>query len=145
MMGRSLGIDYGNRRVGISLSDPLGILASSVESIHWQGKDNSVVLDRIAELCTIHDVKRIIVGLPKRTDGTGGELESQVREFAAQLQERVGIEIILSDERYTTVMATRIMREAGIKQEKRRAVVDQIAAEIILQDWLDKNRGGSTG
>ncbi|MDI9460571.1 MAG: Holliday junction resolvase RuvX [Saccharofermentanales bacterium] len=139
-MGRIMGIDYGSRRVGIALSDPLGILASGLETIQRRGEDDSSVIRRIAELCTAHEVKRIILGLPRRTDGKSGEAERSARDFAAGLAEATGLEVIFADERYTTVLAGRIMREAGIKRDKRRALVDQIAAEIILQDWLDQNR-----
>ncbi len=138
--GRSMGVDYGERRVGIALSDPLGIIAGGLESIHWQGKDNSKVLERIAEICADYDVQRIILGLPRRTDGLVGSSELMVREFAEKLTEKTGLEVIFADERYTTVLATRIMQEANIKREKRRSVVDQIAAEIILQSWLDQQR-----
>ncbi|NLB08413.1 MAG: Holliday junction resolvase RuvX [Clostridiales bacterium] len=139
-MGRIMGIDYGSRRMGIALSDPLGLLASGLETIQRRGEDDSSVIRRIAELCTAHEVKRIILGLPRRTDGKSGEAERSARDFAAGLAEATGLEVIFADERYTTVLAGRIMREAGIKRDKRRALVDQIAAEIILQDWLDQNR-----
>jgi len=138
--GRSMGIDYGERRVGIALSDPLGIIASGLESINWQGKDNTRVLERIAEICAEYDVRRIILGLPKRTDGQVGTSELIVRDFADSLRSKTGLEVLFADERYTTVLATRIMQEANIKREKRRSVVDQIAAEIILQSWLDQQR-----
>jgi putative Holliday junction resolvase len=138
--GRIMGIDYGGRRVGIALSDPLGIIASGLESINWQGKDNSRVLNRIAEICTEYDVHSIILGLPRRTDGLVGTAELKVREFAKELADKTGLEVIFADERYTTVMATRIMQESNIRREKRRSVVDQIAAEIILQSWLDQHR-----
>ncbi len=140
IMGRSMGIDYGSRRVGVALSDPLGILASGLETIQRRGEDDLAVIRRIAELCAAHEVKRIILGLPRRTDGKSGEAEASARDFAAGLAEATGLEVIFADERYTTVLAGRIMREAGIKRDKRRTLVDQIAAEIILQDWLDQNR-----
>lgn len=137
---RSMGIDYGSRRVGVALSDPMGILASGLETIQRRGEDDAAVIRRLAELCTVYEVKRIILGLPRRTDGKSGEAEQSARDFAAGLAEKTGLEVIFADERYTTVLAGRIMREAGIKREKRRALVDQIAAEIILQDWLDQHR-----
>jgi putative Holliday junction resolvase len=139
-MGRSMGIDYGSRRVGIALSDPMGILASGLETIQRRGEDDLAVIRRIVELCAAHEVKRIILGLPRRTDGKSGEAEQSARDFAAGLAEATGLEVIFADERYTTVMAGRIMQEAGIKRGKRRELVDQIAAEIILQDWLDQKR-----
>ncbi len=137
---RTMGIDYGQRRVGIAISDPLGILASGLESISWGGKNQEPLLERIAELCLHYDVDLIILGLPKRTDGRSGLAEEETREFAAKLEEKTGLEVIFADERYTTVLANRIMQETNVKRCRQRSIVDQIAAEIILQDWLDKMR-----
>ncbi|HBP38901.1 MAG TPA: Holliday junction resolvase RuvX [Clostridiales bacterium] len=141
--GKWLGIDYGEARIGIAVSDTLGILARGLETIRWNGKDMAWALDRITALTWEHGITGLVIGIPRRTDGKPGkpgQSEDKARLMAALLAEKTGIEPILRDERYTTVLAHRIMRETGVRTHQRRAVVDQIAAEILLQEYLDSLR-----
>lgn len=99
-------------------------------------------LSRIAAIIREQQVTGLVVGIPRRTDGKKGSSEEKARLFADELARRTGLDPVLRDERYTTVLASRVMRETGIRQVKRNAVVDQIAAEIILQEYLNSRRKG---
>ena len=136
-MKRKMAIDYGTVRIGIAISDPLGITARGIETIRWNGKDPEWAINRILTLCGENQVDTVIVGLPRRTDAKECTAEQNARLFAERIEKATGIKVILKDERYTTVIANRIMRETGVRQTKRREIVDQIAAEIILQDYLN--------
>ena len=135
-----MGIDYGDARIGIAVSDPMGILARGMETIRWNGRDMDWALDRICTIAREQQITGIVIGMPRRTDGKPGPSEEKARNLAAELAQRTGIETVLRDERYTTVLASRIMREAGIRSNRRNAVIDQIAAEIILQEYLESRR-----
>ena len=135
-----MGIDYGDARIGIAVSDPMGILARGMETILWNGRDMDWALDRICTIAREQQITGIVIGMPRRTDGKPGPSEEKARNLAAELAQRTGIETVLRDERYTTVLASRIMREAGIRSNRRNAVIDQIAAEIILQEYLESRR-----
>jgi putative Holliday junction resolvase len=138
--GKWMGIDYGQARIGLAVSDPMGLFARGLETINWNGRDLTWGLARIETLINEHQVIGLVVGIPRRTDGKASESEDQARKLAAVLAERTGLPVVLRDERYTTVMASRIMRETGIRKERRKSVVDQIAAEIILQEYLESLR-----
>lgn len=138
-----MAIDYGEARVGVAVSDPLEITARGVQTLKWNGQDMSRIVDRIVEIMISEQVEGLVVGIPRRTDGKPGQSEERARQMAALLKERSGIEPVLQDERYTTVLAGRIMQEAGIRGPKKRQVVDQIAAEIILRDHLERRRKGA--
>ena len=133
---RVLGIDYGTVRVGVAISDPMRIIARGLETIERQANDD-IVIKRILELLQEYDIGAIVLGLPLRTDDQVGEKEIEARLFAQKLKETTGLDPILQDERYTTVMAHEIMQGAKIKEKDRKKLVDQIAAEIILQDYLN--------
>ncbi|MHB1484080.1 MAG: Holliday junction resolvase RuvX [Saccharofermentanales bacterium] len=136
-MKRKMAIDYGTARIGIAISDPLGITARGIETIRWNGRDIEWAVNRILELCKENQVDAVIIGLPRRTDAKENLAEQNIRALAKRIEESAGVKVILKDERYTTVIANGIMRETGVKQAKRREIVDQIAAEIILQDYLN--------
>lgn len=136
-MKRKMGIDYGRSRIGIAVSDTLGITARGIETISWDGVKSDYFYGRIKALCREYEVDKIIVGLPRRTDGKPGEMEDEVRKFASHLEKTTCTEVILRDERYTTSIANRIMNETGVKGSKKKKRVDALAAEVILQDYLD--------
>ena len=98
------------------------------------------VVERLSVLVEEHQIQGLVVGIPRRTDGKPGESEDNARELARLLHEKTGIDPVLRDERYTSVLAGRVMREVGIHQSRRKEVVDQIAAEIILQEYLESRR-----
>lgn len=134
--GRILAIDYGTARVGIALSDPTQQIASGLETIQRQGSDD-VVIQRILQLIQQWDVQKIILGMPLRTDGKPGEKEMAVKAFSKTLQQACGLRPIFQNEAYTTVKAHELLSEVGYKRKDRRPIIDQIAAEYILQDYLD--------
>jgi putative Holliday junction resolvase len=134
---RIMGIDYGDSRIGIAISDPFGWTAQALETINWKA-DIEVPIKRISELVEEYGVKTVIIGFPKNMDGTVGARGEKTIEFIDLLKQRVkGIEVIKWDERLTTVAANRTMHEMGVKKSKKKLVVDQIAAVYILQGYLD--------
>jgi putative Holliday junction resolvase len=138
-----MAIDYGDVRIGVAVSDPLEVTARGVKTIKWNGQDMATAVERIYDLMLLEKVEGLVVGVPRRTDGKPGPSEDKARSLAQLLHERSGIEPVLQDERYTTVLAGRIMREAGIHGPRQRQIVDQIAAEIILRDHLERRRKGA--
>ena len=143
-MGRWLGLDVGERRIGVALSDPLGWTASPlppVERIGWK-KD----LARIRALLEDRGVACVVVGLPIRMDGTAGERAERTLEFIKRLQATTKVPVVTWDERLTTKEAERRMVEDDVRRERRREVIDGIAASLILQGYLDhRNSGGRIG
>lgn len=139
--GVRLALDIGDARIGVASSDPHGILATPVETVHRGPGD----LDRIAALAAELEAVEIVVGLPRSLSGGEGPAAVKIRETAEQVRDKVregnsGPEVRLVDERFTTVTAERMLRERGKKGSKRRAVVDQAAAVVILQHALDLER-----
>jgi putative Holliday junction resolvase len=136
--GVRLGIDPGDARIGVARSDPSGFLATPVETVR-RGKGD---LKRIAAIAAEEDAVEVVVGLPRSLSGREGPAAAKVREFAAALARRIApIPVRLVDERMTTVSAEAMLRDQGRTGGKRRAVVDQAAAVLILQHALDTERG----
>jgi putative Holliday junction resolvase len=133
---RIMGIDYGDSRIGIAISDPFGWTAQGVETINWKGNLKKPV-QRINNLIKEYKVERIVVGFPKNMDGTVGPRAEKTLEFIDVLADETKKEIVKWDERLTTVAAKRTMHETGVKILKKKSVVDQIAAVYILQGYLD--------
>jgi putative Holliday junction resolvase len=132
-MNRMLGIDFGEARVGVAISDELGMLAHPLETITVKETDP---VARVAQLVTERGAEMVIVGLPRNMDGTHGPSAEKARVFAEKLRER-GCKVRLWDERLTTVAAQKALQAAGKNAKQSRAVIDQAAAVIILQGWLD--------
>ncbi len=139
-MKRWLGIDFGLTRIGVAISDPMAILASGLETVYWNGIDLTKPVQRITQLIKENNVAGIILGHPVRTDGRRADLTDLLAEFAQAVQAETDVSIKLHDERFTTVIARRKLQEAGIKEKKQRPLIDQLAAEIILQEFLDSYR-----
>ena len=131
-----MGIDFGMRHIGVALSDELRIIAKGFETVNWNGVDDEWAINRIVEIIRAKNVTEIVLGQPKRTDGTVSESELKALAFAEKLKERSGLEIHLRDERFTTVIASRYLHDANINSKKQKKVIDQVAAEIILQEYL---------
>ena len=132
-----LGIDPGDARIGVARSDPSGMLATPVETVR-RGKGD---LARIAEILAEENAVEVVVGLPRSLSGREGPAAVKVREFALDLARRVApVPVRLCDERLTTVSAEAMLRDRGRKGAKRRAVVDQAAAVVILQQALETER-----
>lgn len=144
MQQRVLGIDYGTRRVGVAISDPLRLFARRLTTIHRKANDGGALVDQVLELVKQNDVDTIVVGLPSRTDGRESEIKNEASAFAESLQQASSCHVELFDERYTSVLAERVLVETNHKKRKDKGIVDQVAAEILLQDWLDREHGGLT-
>ena len=137
-MSRILGLDYGTKTVGVAISDPLLLTAQELETIVRQ-RPNALrhTLVRIKEICDEYQVEKIILGYPRNMDDSEGFRCEETLEFKKLLEKRVDIPIELLDERLTTVYADEILEESGVAKKDRKKVIDQIAAAIILQDYLD--------
>jgi putative Holliday junction resolvase len=135
MDGRVMGLDYGERRIGVALSDPLGITAQPLLTLQRTALDAD--LQALAGLARDHDVRRVVIGLPLSLDGTRGERVRKTEEFAARLGKRTGLPVESWDERLTSVQAERALLEADLSRKRRRDVIDMTAAVLILQGWLD--------
>ena len=135
---RILGLDYGSKTVGVAVSDPLGLTAQKVETI-WRKQENKLrrTLARIEELIAEYEVEKIVLGFPKNMNNTVGERAEKALEFGEMLKKRTGLEVIMWDERLTTVEADRTLIEAGVRRENRKQSLDGIAAVFILQGYLD--------
>lgn len=139
---RIMGLDYGSKTVGIAVSDSLLITAQGVETIHRKSENKlRRTLARIEELITRYQVTKLVLGLPKNMNNTQGTRAEKTKEFQKMLEQRTGLEVVLWDERLTTVAADRVMAEAGIRQEERKNYIDKIAAVFILQGYLDSVAG----
>ena len=135
--GRVMGIDFGTRHIGIAVSDELRVIATGLETVNWNGEDPEWALNRICEIIKEMNVNAIVLGKPSRTDGTKSETEAKAEVFGEKLKEACGIEPVYKDERFTTVIASRYLHDCNIKAKKQKKVIDQVAAEIILQEYLD--------
>lgn len=132
-------MDYGDRRIGVALSDELGWTAQALEVVRRTNPADD--LARIAGLVREHDVKEVVVGLPKNMNGTIGPRGEICMEFARRLRERLEVPVVLWDERLSTVSAERTLIAADVTRKKRKQIVDKMAAAIILQHYLDANNG----
>lgn len=135
---RVLGLDIGDRRIGVALSDPEGVLASQLTTIFRKGGEAD--LEAILELARQHEAERIVVGLPLSLDGSTGEQAEKTLSFSRSLAQRAEIAVDSWDERLSTVAADRAMVDAGVKPARRKARRDSLAAAIILQAYLDRQR-----
>jgi putative Holliday junction resolvase len=143
---RIMGLDYGTKTVGVAVSDPLGITAQGVETV-VRKEENKLrqTLARIEQLIDEYGVEEIVVGLPKNMNNTIGERAQACQEFADKLERRTGLPVVMWDERLSTVSAEHVLIESGVRREDRKAVVDKIAAAIILQGYLDCKANASKG
>lgn len=137
-MSRYLGIDYGTKRVGIAISDGLGLTARPLEVV----KRNDAV-SRLSELVSTYDVAKLIIGLPTALGGFEGSSAEAAREFGQELSKCTGAKVEYMDERFTSRMAETALIDSGMKRRDRRETVDKVAAAIILQAYLD--RSGNDG
>lgn len=135
---RILGLDYGSKTVGVAVSDPLGLTAQGVEIIRRE-RENKLrqTMARIDELTAQYGVEKIVLGLPKHMNNDMGDRAVRTLEFQEMLRKRTGLDVVMWDERLTTVAADRTMNELNIRGRARRQLVDEIAAVFILQGYLD--------
>jgi len=133
-MKKALGIDLGDARVGVAVSDDLGMLAHPLETISTQSTN---VVKRVLALASERSVETIIVGMPRNMNGSHGPAADKARVFIEELRRETTLPIVAWDERLSTVSAQRALQEAGRNTRKQKSVIDQVAAQIILQSWLD--------
>ncbi|CAM3517560.1 Holliday junction resolvase RuvX [Paenibacillus lupini] len=132
---RTMGLDYGDRNIGVAVSDAFGWTAQGLETV--QKRRDGGELTRIAEIVKEHEVTEIVVGLPKNMNNTIGPRGEISMAFAEQLQQTLNLPVHLWDERLTTVSAERTLLEADVSRKKRKLVIDKMAATLILQNYLD--------
>lgn len=133
-MNRILGVDYGQARIGVAISDELLMLAHPLETVK-AGKDS---MARIAQIVKDKNVGAVVVGIPRRMSGELGPAAEEALQFAEKLKQQLSCEVVTWDERLTTVAANRALRDAGKKTRDTRTYVDQVAAQMILQGYLDR-------
>ena len=134
---RIMGLDYGSKTVGVAMTDPLGITVQPLETI-LRKEENKLrrTYARIEELVKEYDVKLIVVGLPLNMDDSLGERGILCQEFSTNIERRTGIKTVMQDERLTTVESDDILEECGVKASDRKKYIDQLAAVLILRDYL---------
>ncbi|WP_054695515.1 Holliday junction resolvase RuvX [Syntrophomonas palmitatica] len=133
---RIMGLDLGEKRIGVALSDPMGWTAQA-HSVLQRGNNSCRV---IADLCAEYDVEGIVLGWPLNMNGTAGPKAAEAEDFARQLTECTGLKVELQDERLTTKTAERVLLQADVSRKKRRQVIDKMAAAYILQVYLDSHK-----
>ncbi len=133
-----ISVDLGKARTGLAISDKTGFLASPLCMI--EEKSPTKVLEKVAQKVLENKAELVVVGLPKNMDGSEGESAKNARDFAQKLSEISGVKTVMQDERGTTITAHSYLSQRDVKGKKRKAQVDIVAASIILQDYLDKNR-----
>jgi putative Holliday junction resolvase len=136
---RIMGIDFGDSRIGVAVSDPLGWTAQGLDTIERKGTLEQAA-DEIRRLAEQYGVEKIVIGLPRNMNGTIGPSGEKAIEFGELLASVTGLEVVKWDERLTTVAANRLMHEVGMKTSKKKKSVDRIAAVFILQGYLDSMR-----
>lgn len=133
---RILGLDIGDKTIGVAISDPLGITAQGIKTIMRKNKKTDI--EEVKKVCEEYQVETIVAGLPKNMNGTLGPQSEKVLNFCEALKNNLDISIEMWDERLTTVAAHRAMLEADLSRAKRKKIVDKIAATYILQGYLDR-------
>ncbi len=135
-----LGLDLGTRTLGIAVSDLTHTIASTLKTIRYEENDYKYLLDELKKIIEQEKIEKIVLGLPKNMNNTIGESAERCLNFKKQIEENLNIEVLMQDERLTTVEATNYMLEANISRKKRKKKVDSLAANIILQTYLDRKK-----
>lgn len=134
--GRVMGLDVGSRRIGVAVSDPLGITAQGLDTLQRKNKRSD--FEHLARVIREYDVREIVVGLPLRMSGAEGTQSTKMRDFAEDLRQKFRLPVHLWDERLTSAEANRFLRETELSIEKRGKAVDRMAAVLILQGWMEQ-------
>lgn len=141
-MGKILGLDLGTRTIGIAISDSLELIASALETFRFREDDFESALKRVVEIVNEKKVYKIVLGYPKHMNGDIGDKALLCEEFRQKIIDELGIEVVLMDERWTTKLAQNRLLEFDLSRNKRKKIIDKMAAVVILQNYLDGNRGG---
>lgn len=139
---RYLGLDLGTRTLGISISDMTLTIASTLKTIRFSDSDYDSLIEPLKKIIDEYNISKIVLGYPKNMNNTIGDRCKTTLEFKEKLVELVNVEVVLQDERRTTIEATNYMLEADISRKKRKKKIDSLAANIILQTYLDREKGG---
>lgn len=139
---RTLGLDVGSKTIGVAVSDPFQMTAQGLKTIYWDENDMSSADELLREIIEQYDVTKIVVGLPKNMDGSIGERAQITEIYANRLARQFNLSVELFDERLSTMSAERTLLEADMSRKKRGKVIDQLAATIILQNYLDSHSKG---
>ena len=134
---KMMGLDYGDRTLGVAVSDAFGWTAQGIETIRHDGSDRKKLFSRLSDIMKDHDISTFVLGLPKNMNNTIGERGQKTLDFGEELKENFGIEVVMWDERLTTMAAERMLLEADVSRKKRKKVIDKMAAVLILQSYLD--------
>lgn len=132
---RILALDVGSKRIGVAITDPLGITAQGLETIQRQNKRRD--MEALGRVLKDYGVREVVVGLPLRLSGAEGTQSEKMRRFAGDLESHFGVTVHLWDERWTSTEANRLLRETELSIEKRGRAVDRMAAILILQSWME--------
>jgi len=137
---RILGLDPGEKRIGVAVTDPLGVTAQGIDVIDYEHPADA--LEKIERICRSYEVEEIVIGDPLNMDGTGGRASGNARLFAEKLRERLKIPVNMVDERLTSVSAERTLISGGVSRKNRRKVKDKLAAVLILEQYIASRWGG---
>ncbi len=138
--GRLLGIDLGEVRIGVAVSDPGQVVASPAETLHVPRDADGPAVEALADAAVRHDAAGLVVGYPRTLEGREGRAAGRARRFADELRRRTGLPVLLWDERFTTVEAERVLLEADLSRADRKDTIDRVAASVLLQAVLEAQR-----
>lgn len=137
---RIMGLDLGDKTLGVAISDPTGLISTGYPTIRFKSRDFNYALNELLKLIDEHKIEKIVLGLPKNMDGTEGIQAETSRNFKKMIEDKRDIEVILFDERLTSRIALNSMIMGGTNRQNRHDQIDEMAAKVILQDYLDKIR-----
>lgn len=139
-MERIMGLDVGDKTIGVAISDPLGITAQGITTIRRKGINSD--FDELEKIIKEYQVSKVVIGLPKNMNNTIGPQGEKVLKFVEKFRNKFNVDVILQDERLTTVSAERMLIDADISRKKRRNIIDKVAATYILDSYLQKSNKG---
>ncbi|MFA7156189.1 MAG: Holliday junction resolvase RuvX [Bacilli bacterium] len=139
---RILGLDLGSRTLGIAVSDPLAIIAQGVENFRFKDESYEVALSKVGDMLEKYSCEKVVLGLPLHMNGDLGEKAELAINFKKMIENEFNVKVFLIDERWTTKQATRSLLEADLSRNKRKSVIDKMSAVVILQTFLDQQKGG---
>lgn len=142
---RYLGLDLGSKTLGVATSDSTKTIASSLKTIFFDNEDYMSLIPEITDIVTEYDIEKIILGLPKNMNNTIGVRAEITLRFKELLEKHLNLEVIMQDERLTSVISNQVLISADMSRKKRKKKVDSLAAQIILQSYLDKERNSNNG
>lgn len=135
---RIIGLDVGSKTIGVAISDSLGMVAQGLKTVHWDERDLRSADHELKEIIETNQIRKAVIGLPKHMNGSIGERGEASKRFAKHFEKTFQIKTILWDERLSTIAAERTLLEADVSRKKRKQVIDQVAATMILQGYLDQ-------